>query len=499
MLRKLRRKFIALNMTIAALVLALAFGAICYLSYQQDLNAVYAALDEALAMADRRFDGGDVARVANNEGGEANADEGADANEASAGTGADEGERAGADENADASAAADSDASGKADEAPSDTASPDIAPPQIGGRHEGSHQVTPAAICVVDRDGESISITAFGTASVSEDVLDQAVSDAHGEQSDRGVLSSLGLVFAKQPFRSGEIIAFADASSVSSWQTLAWTLAGVGVVALAVFFVISVFFSRWALRPVERAWRQQQQFVADASHELKTPLTVILANTAILRGKPQASIASQSQWIESTQTEAERMQELVGDMLDLARPEDAARAEAERERVDLSDLVEGSVLQFESVAFERSIALDSTLQEGVFVQGDPKRLQRLASTLLDNACKYAVGSNAAGGDACDACANAGGSVRVTLEARAGEAKLTVQNSGGVIPPDDLPHVFDRFYRVDKARTASGDGARSYGLGLAIAREVAHEHGGSISAASSASAGTTFTVTLPLAE
>ncbi len=102
-------------------------------------------------------------------------------------------------------------------------------------------------------------------------------------------------------------VAFADVSSANGWQTLALTLAGVGVVALAIFFVISVFFSRWALRPVKRAWEQQRQFVADASHELKTPLTVILANTSILMSHPERTIASQSQWVESTQAEGERM------------------------------------------------------------------------------------------------------------------------------------------------------------------------------------------------
>lgn len=98
------------------------------------------------------------------------------------------------------------------------------------------------------------------------------------------------------------------------------TLGLVSIVALGAFFLISLFLSRWATRPVERAWRQQQQFVADASHELKTPLTVIIANDSLLRSQPQATVESQMKWIESTDTEAHLMQGLVNDMLYLARP-----------------------------------------------------------------------------------------------------------------------------------------------------------------------------------
>ncbi len=258
---------------------------------------------------------------------------------------------------------------------------------------------------------------------------------------------------------------------MSSWQGLAATLLLVGVVALAAFFLISIFFSRWTLRPVEHAWNQQKQFVADASHELKTPLTVILANTAILRSHPRDTIADQRQWVESTQVEALRMQDLVNDMLELARPDDdRASAETAFSVVDPSDLVENLALQFESVAFERNVELDcevegnvrvkglekrlerlvSTLpsdlvenlalqfesvafernveldcevEGNVRVKGLEKRLERLVSTLLDNACKYARASS---------------SVRVTLSASEREATFRVVNDGSFIAKEVLP-------------------------------------------------------------
>lgn len=204
---------------------------------------------------------------------------------------------------------------------------------------------------------------------------------------------------------------------------------------------------------------------------------MILANTSILLEHPERSIASQSQWIESTQHEAQQMQGLVGDLLLLAQVDEGA-APPPMERLDLTDLVEGELLQFESVAFERAVDLQSQLDESVMVRGNAMRLRKLVGTLLDNACKYA---------------DDGGSVNVSLRQSVRRIELAVHNTGFAIAPEDLPHVFDRFYRADKARTRDESG---YGLGLAIAHAIAEEHGGNLAAASDDERGTTFTLTLP---
>ena len=135
--------------------------------------------------------------------------------------------------------------------------------------------------------------------------------------------------------------------------------------------------------------------------------------------------------------------------------------------------MEGELLQFESVAFERAIELESNVDDGIAVLGSIERLRRLVTTLLDNACKYA-GDN--------------GKVRVELHAQNGSARFVVHNTGSLISVEDLQHVFDRFYHADKARTS---GAGGFGLGLSIAKEVAEEHGGTITAKSSDEEGTTF--------
>jgi len=261
---------------------------------------------------------------------------------------------------------------------------------------------------------------------------------------------------------------------------------------------VSILFARWALRPVERAWEQQQRFVADASHELKTPLTVILANLAIVRSRGDEPVAAQDQWLAGTEVEARRMQSLVGDLLDLARTPDPATLRAGFSTVDLSDLAEGEALQFDSVALDRGVSIACDLEPAVRVEGDAARLERLVAVLIDNACKYA---------------EPGSEVAVRLAAEGREAVLSVANRGPLIAPENLARVFDRFFRVDAARTrglvadADEPAAGGYGLGLAIAREIARDHGGAINAAStpcapSAEDGgeaiTVFTVRLPKA-
>ena len=213
--------------------------------------------------------------------------------------------------------------------------------------------------------------------------------------------------------------------------------------------------------------------------ELKTPLSVIRANDSLIMADPTATVASQMQWIESTETEATIMQDLVNDMLFLAKSENT-QSEVVKTVVNFSTVVQGSELQFESVAFERGVLIESSIAEGIQVMGEEKSLNRLVGTLMDNACKYAKD---------------GGKVNVKLKRMASQCVLSVTNTGEPIPAEDLPRVFDRFYRSDKARTREQGG---FGLGLAIAKSIVEEHRGSIEVASSRDEGTTFTVTLPLA-
>ena len=494
MLKKLRIKFIALNMATVAVVLTVVFTTICVVNHRQSVATVDGALNQAIAQASEH-QGKQMGKDAFGEG-QPDGEQPAPADGGSDGSSSPDGQETSAQAAEQAGAAVDpavgrEDAAvdvlaGSADQELAVADSSDVAaPPTIGGRERDGGQVIPMALFSVSVDGAMTALGRFNTASISQDVLEQAGQQLAGADEGFGSLSDLGLFYMKRQAGGVMYLAFADMGSASGWRSLAATLAVVEIAALAVFFVISLFFSRWALRPVARAWTQQRRFVADASHDLKTPLTVILANTSIALEHPERSVASQSQWLESTQHEAEAMQGLVGDLLALAKMDEeeaAAQSGAARpafEEVDLSDVLEGEVLQFESVAFERGVKLESQVEPNVKLQGNEQRLRRLAGTLIDNACKYV---------------DDGGAVNVSLSRSGKQAKLVVRNTGAPISPEDLPHVFDRFYRADKARTG---GAGGHGLGLAIARAIAEEHGGTLTASSTQAEGTVFTATLPL--
>ena len=479
MLKKLRIKFIALNMATVAVVLTVVFTTICVVNHRQSVATVDGALNQAIAQASEH-QGKQMGKDAFGEG-QPESGDGPEAPAQVAGQAGAAVDPAVGREDTVSEALA-----GSADQELAVADSSDVAaPPTIGGHGRGDEQVIPVALFSVSSDGDISALGRFNTASISQDVLEQAGKQLAGADEGFGSLSDLGLFYMKRQAGGVMYLAFADMGSASGWRTLAATLGVVEVAALVVFFVISLFFSRWALRPVARAWTQQRRFVADASHDLKTPLTVILANTSIALEHPERSVASQSQWLESTQHEAEAMQGLVGDLLALAKMDEeeaAAQSGAARsafEEVDLSDVLEGEALQFESVAFERGVKLESQVEPGIRLRGNEQRLRRLAGTLIDNACKYV---------------DDGGTVDVSLSRSGKQAKLAVRNTGAPISPEDLPHVFDRFYRADKARTG---GAGGHGLGLAIARAIAEEHGGTLTASSTQAEGTVFTATLPL--
>ncbi len=252
----------------------------------------------------------------------------------------------------------------------------------------------------------------------------------------------------------------------------------ISVAALASLFVIAWVLSNWALEPVKRAWDDQRRFVSDASHELKTPLAVIIANTDILKAD-ETLPAESRRWVDSTADEAAIMRSLVNDLLELARADESSSSGVmRREQVDFSDIVDSASLEFDAIAYDRGCLIESRIEPGIIVQGDPDWLTRLVKILIDNACKYAEENS---------------TITVRLGRNQSKTVFAVSNQGNPIDPSDLEHVFDRFYRSDKARARETGG---FGLGLAIAKGLTESHGGTISATSNEADGTTFTVTLP---
>jgi two-component system OmpR family sensor kinase len=227
----------------------------------------------------------------------------------------------------------------------------------------------------------------------------------------------------------------------------------------------------------ERAGARQRQFAADASHELRTPLTIIKGDLDVLLRR-QRSAEEYEEVVRDVDEEVTRLGGLVEDLLTLARA-DSGQAELTREFVYLDALVDETAAGVRRLAEAKGVSVETRLAPDIAVVGDPVRLRQLVVNLLGNAVKYTP---------------AGGRVRVTLGAVAAQARLDVADSGIGIAPEDLPHVFDRFFRADKARARAEGGT---GLGLAIARWCAETHGGRIDVRSRPGEGSVFTVWLPL--
>jgi len=332
-----------------------------------------------------------------------------------------------------------------------------------------------------DDEGYVIFKSVNNHVTMADDVLTTAISRVMSADAIEGWLDDMSLMYRTAQYYNSTRIAFADSTGfVASIKAGFINLGSICIIVFVVFFFISNFLASMAFKPAEKAWEQQQHFLADASHELKTPLTVILANNNILLSHDDTTIAEQRKWVESTQAEAEHMKKLVDELLFLAKS-DAAKSEIPKEPVDLSELAWSNMLQFEPVAFERGVQFDGNIQNDIVTLGDRTQLNQLIHILFDNAIKYA---------------GVGGQVDWTLEKYTtgktklqNYARLCIHNTGKPIPSEDLPHIYERFYRSDRARSA-GSG---YGLGLAIAKSICEVHEADILVESTAEKGTTFTV------
>lgn len=315
---------------------------------------------------------------------------------------------------------------------------------------------------------------AFLLEELEEETLEELVRYA-AEGKDFGVIPGYHLRYAKKQTEQGIKVAFGDISAENAAvvQLIRNSLI-VGFFALLVLFGASLLLARWAVRPVERAWIRQKQFVGDASHELKTPLTVILSNADMLLTQPAQG---QRRWAENIKAEAWRMKSLTEELLSLAKLENGG-AGLVFQKVDLSYLVTDSILLFEAAAFENGKTFSYEVEEGIFVAGDPAALSQLAGIFLDNALKYGREHSEI-------------AVRLTASEKGRYALFSVTSQGDAIPKEELPRIFQRFYRRDPSREET----EGYGLGLAIAREIVESHKGSIWA-ESANGTNIFSVLLP---
>lgn len=317
---------------------------------------------------------------------------------------------------------------------------------------------------LIDHDGRTVEAEGNFFDLSNKEQLNSILTLTNEANSERGILKEYKLRFLCSHTPLGTRIVYADITNEQSiLLNLIQAFSIVGGVAFLVFLGISILLARWAVKPVARAWQQQKQFVADASHELKTPLTVIQTSAELLHAS-DCPDADREPLSESILTMSYQMRGLVENLLDLARIDNGSVKE-EFIIVSFSDIVSEAAMTFEPVFFEKSLPLHYEIEPDIRVNGIQSHLKQLICILLDNAAKYA---------------SPGGQTIIKLS-KSSQKKvfLEVSNQGEPINPDDLKHLFERFYRANKARSMN----HSYGLGLSIAQSVAQEHHGKIWAAS----------------
>lgn len=304
----------------------------------------------------------------------------------------------------------------------------------------------------LDGSGQVLLNTPLFDFGMEEDTFNTLVANAMGSKKESG--STGDFLFLKKTRNYGTLLILRNFSQEKmATQSMLLTSMGIGALCLGLLFLVTLWLSRYVTEPAQRAFTRQKQFIADASHELKTPLSAISVNADVLSRE-----IGENRWLTNIRQETGRMEELVISLLTLARLD--AAPETSKQAFDVSEAVTEIALSFDSLAFEKNLTFTYEVQEGLPLVGDPSQIKRLVSILLDNAFTYSP---------------AGEQVHLSLQREEGSVVLSVHNTGVSIDQKDLPHLFERFYRADGARS----GGHSFGLGLAIAHTIVKGHKGTL--------------------
>lgn len=335
----------------------------------------------------------------------------------------------------------------------------------------------PYFILQIEQDG-SLLATGGGNYDLSDKAfLQELIDEVYSSDQKTGVISKYKLRFCRMDVPDKKCVVFADITGeINTKRNLLKNCLLIESLCFFAFLIISFLLTQWVVKPIDKAWKQQQQFVSDASHELKTPLTVILTNAELLQAESTDACA-RVQFTDNILVMARQMRELVESLLKLARVDNGILKQNIK-TIDMSKLTADAILPFEPIYFEKGMKIVCNIEDGIIVKGSNAHLRQVIEIFLDNAQKYALPNS---------------TVTVCLKKTFGmHCLLSVENVGEPIPREHLQNIFKRFYRVDDARSRNG----SYGLGLAIAEQIIREHGGKIWAESSRELNT-FYAELPM--
>lgn len=335
---------------------------------------------------------------------------------------------------------------------------------------------------VVDCKGNTVDLNMPYVRGISPSAMNQAL---NGHSSLRTInvgshywrVYSMPIVFggSYKPVGAVQLYRLVD-EQVLSLHRLEQVLVGGGLAALLVAGAAGLFLSERTLQPIRIAFDHQRRFIADASHELRTPLTLIRGSAEMVATSSNRLEPEDAELLGDIVSEVDRLSAMVTDLLTLARV-DNSQVELKRDPVDLSQIVHQTHEDVDPLIRQKNLSHVLVKNGPCIVIGDELRLRQLLLIILDNAIKYS---------------NPGGTVETAINGQNGRVSVSVTDYGVGIPPEAMPHIFERFYRADGARTHETGGA---GLGLSIAHWIVHAHGGKIHVSSRPSSGTRVTIDL----
>ena len=323
---------------------------------------------------------------------------------------------------------------------------------------------------IVDENGEVTDCDLDRIAAVDEETAEEYTQTAQQKNKTTGFQGIYR--YRVTETEDGAKYVFLDCRrEISNFRTVLVTTISVSLLGLAAVFVLVVIFSRMVFRPVEESIQKQKRFITDASHELKTPLTIIDANTEVMEME-----SGESQWTKSTRKQIQRLSGLVQQLVTLSRLDEEKGLE-EKCEFNLSEAVSECVQPYESLAQTREKNLTLNIEENLTYTGDERSIRQLAGILMDNAVKYS---------------SENGNITLTLKKKGKKIFLEVYNDAGDLPQGKLDVLFERFYRLDSSRNSGTGGS---GIGLSVAKAIVQAHKGKITAENKNGRGLTITVIL----
>lgn len=318
---------------------------------------------------------------------------------------------------------------------------------------------------------------------VDKDILVESVANIISTESSSGVIKIEDTDFAylKSLDRKINKIALINKSPQQNLlKNLLKTFFITGFISLITLFTISYYLAYKTIAPIKEVFEKQKQFIADASHELRTPIAIIKTNLALVSSNKDKTIESQGKWMNYIDLQTDRMSHLIDDMLSLAKLDEDKKV-LNLQPININKILENLLMSFEAVFFENKIELENNLKDNFFINGDLEEIKKLFNILMDNAIKHTFPN---------------GTITITSSKLKSKMEIIITNTGEGIPNKDLEKIFERFYRSDESRQRKTGG---YGLGLAIANAIVTSHKGKIYARSNVGKDTSFIVELPILE